>query len=109
VLAPIALPETELRIARPAHAPTGERLMNVLFNSQAYFVAEVPDLGGYEIVDKVTGKGAFIGGPMAISMRESFEAYIAQKNNDGETVSSEDLDDFLRNYDALLIQRVVYH
>jgi hypothetical protein len=83
--------------------------MNVLFNSQAYFVAEVPEPQGYEIVDKVTGKGAFIGGQMALSIRDSFQAFIAQKNTDGESVSAEDVDDFLGKYDALLNQRVVYH
>lgn len=83
--------------------------MNILFNSQNYFVAEVPEPAGFEIVDKFTGKGAFIGGDMAVSMRASFQAFVDQHSQGGNTVSADEIDDFLRNYDALFNQRVVYH
>lgn len=81
----------------------------VLFNSPHYYVAEIsgqPDLLGFEVVDKFTGRGAFIDGPVAEHMRESFQALVAE--NDG-TVTAEEVDEFIGGYDALLLQRVVYH
>ena len=83
--------------------------MNILFNSQNYFVAEVPEPAGFEIVDKFTGKGAFIGGHMALSIRASFQAMVSKHADKGEGISPDEIEDFLRNYDALLNQRVVYH
>jgi hypothetical protein len=81
----------------------------VLFNSPHYYVAEIscqPNLLGFEVVDKFSGRGAFIGGAVAEQMRESFQQLVA--DHDG-AVTPEEVDDFIGGYDALLLQRVVYH
>jgi hypothetical protein len=81
----------------------------VLFNSPHYYVAEIscqPKLLGFEVVDKFTGRGAFIDGAVAEQMRESFQQLVA--DHDG-AVTPEEVDDFIGGYDALLLQRVVYH
>ena len=82
----------------------------VLFNSPHYYVAEIScqptNLLGFEVVDKFSGRGAFIDGAVAVHMRESFQALVAE--HDG-AVTPEEVDDFIGGYDALLLQRVVYH
>jgi hypothetical protein len=82
----------------------------VLFNSPHYYVAEIScqptNLLGFEVVDKFSGRGAFIDGAVAVQMRESFQALVAE--HDG-AVTPEEVDDFIGGYDALLLQRVVYH
>ena len=111
--------------------------MNVLFNGVRYYVAEigsapigdVPSGGatlggadsagvagvvagarsgphGFEVVNKHTGHGAFLDGAVAEKMRTSFHAFVVQH---GGQVSADQVDDFLSDYDALLMQRVVYH
>ena len=81
----------------------------VLFNSPHYYVAEIscqPNLLGFEVVDKFTGRGAFLDGAIAEHMRESFQALVADHEG---TVTAEEVDEFIGGYDALLLQRVVYH
>lgn len=111
--------------------------MNVLFNGVRYYVAEigsapigdVPSGGatlggadsagaagvvagarsgphGFEVVNKHTGHGAFLDGAVAEKMRTSFHAFVVQH---GGQVSADQVDDFISDYDALLMQRVVYH
>lgn len=108
--------------------------MNVLFNGVRYYVAEigsapigdVPSSGaslggagsaagaarvrsvphGFEVVNKHTGHGAFLDGAVAEKMRTSFHAFVVQH---GGQVSADQVDDFISDYDALLMQRVVYH
>ena len=81
----------------------------VLFNSPHYYVAEIscqPNLLGFEVVDKFSGRGAFIDGAVAEHMRESFQALVAEHEG---SVTPEEVDEFIGGYDALLLQRVVYH
>jgi hypothetical protein len=84
--------------------------MNVLFNGAQYYVAEISGEAsgpqGFEVVNKVTGLGAFIGGAVAIKMRESFQALAIE--HDGQ-LTAEQVEEFIGGYDALLMQRVVYH
>ena len=111
--------------------------MNVLFNGVRYYVAEigsapigdVPSGGatlggadsagaagvvagarsgphGFEVVNKHTGHGAFLDGAVAEKMRTSIHAFVVQH---GGQVSADQVDDFISDYDALLMQRVVYH
>ena len=99
--------------------------MNVLFNGVRYYVAEIGSgpvagvslervqsvgapsgLHGFEVVNKHTGHGAFLDGAIAAKMRTSFHAFVVQH---GGQVSADQVDDFISDYDALLMQRVVYH
>jgi len=91
------------------HSNAPAILTNVLFNSPNYYVAEVSQgraLQGFEVVDKFTGRGAFIDGAVAAKMRDSFQAMVAQHEGD---ITPDQVDEFISGYDALLMQRVVFH
>lgn len=91
------------------HSNAPAILTNVLFNSANYYVAEVSQgrsLQGFEVVDKFSGRGAFIDGAVALRMRASFQAMAA---NTEREVTPDDVDEFIRGFDALLMQRVVFH
>lgn len=106
--------------AASASAPQAELATNVLFNGVRYYVAEIGGvrigglpvdgapaaLHGFEVVNKHTGHGAFLDGAVAEKMRTSFHAFVVQH---GGQVSAEQVEDFISDYDALLMQRVVYH
>ena len=126
---PVAVPATF-----SSAAPQAELALNVLFNGVRYYVAEIgsaplgdaPSGGasldvagrasgvagarsgphGFEVVNKHTGHGAFLDGAVADKIRTSFHAFVAQH---GGQVSADQVDDFISDYDALLMQRVVYH
>lgn len=107
-------------VASLSAAPQAELAMNVLFNGVRYYVTEIGGgpidggsvggaplrLHGFEVVNKHTGHGAFIDGAVAEKMRTSFHAFVVQH---GGQVSAEQFEDFISDYDALLMQRVVYH
>ena len=102
-------PEMERYMTILSRPEAAAILTNVLFNSQNYYVAEISQtrgLQGFEVVDKYTGRGAFIDGAVAVQMRESFQALV--DNHEGE-ITPDEVDDFIRGYDALLNQRVVFH
>lgn len=91
------------------HSNAPAIMTNVLFNSANYYVAEVSQgraLQGFEVVDKFSGRGAFLDGAVAQRIRDSFQELVA--THEGE-VSPDEVDDFIRGYDALLMQRVVFH
>ncbi len=91
------------------HSNAPAILTNVLFNSANYYVAEVSQgrsLQGFEVVDKFSGRGAFLDGAVAVRMRASFQAMAADSERE---VTPDDVDDFIRGFDALLMQRVVFH
>lgn len=91
------------------HSNAPAILTNVLFNSANYYVAEVSQgraLQGFEVVDKFSGRGAFLDGAVAVRMRASFQAMAADSERE---VTPDDVDEFIRGFDALLIQRVVFH
>ena len=91
------------------HSNAPAIMTNVLFNSAHYYVAEVSQgrsLQGFEVVDKYSGRGAFIDGAVALRIRESFQELVAM--HQGE-VTPDEVDEFIRGYDALLMQRVVFH
>ena len=82
---------------------------NVLFNSPNYYVAEVSqgrNLQGFEVVDKFSGRGAFIDGAVAIKMRASFQTLVSE--HEGQ-VTPDEVDEFIRGFDGMLMQRVVFH
>lgn len=84
--------------------------MNILFNSSQYYVAEISGppgaAHGFEVVNKLTGHGAFIDGAVAAGLRQSFHSLVVQN---GGQVTIEQVEEFIGGYDALLTQRVVYH
>jgi hypothetical protein len=91
------------------HSNAPAIMTNVLYNSANYYVAEVSQgrsLQGFEVVDKFSGRGAFIDGAVAVRIRESFQELVA--THEGE-VTPDEVDEFIRGYDALLMQRVVFH
>ena len=77
--------------------------MNVMYNSENYYVVEFPGLHGIELVDKTTGRAGFLEGAVEIQFRASMADLAA-----GEP-SVESVDEFLGNYDALLINSVALH
>ena len=84
--------------------------MNILFNGTHYYVAEISDQlsgsRGFEVVNKLTGHGAFLDGAVAAKMRTSFNAFMLEH---GGEVTADQVDEFISDYDGLLMQRVVYH
>ena len=106
---PVSAPPAALPATPPAELP-----MNVLFNGMRYYVAEIGGgpmdgvpmrLHGFEVVNKHTGHGAFLDGAVAEKMRTSFHALVMQH---GGQVLPEQVENFISDYDALLMQRVVY-
>jgi len=95
--------------------------MHMLYNSDSFSVLEIewPDSpvpagqtsdpaavttqGGYEIVDKMSGKGIFLNGDLARSFRQQALA-LSQGDADEEAV-----DDFIAGYAVLAQQPVVLH
>jgi len=77
--------------------------MNVIYNSENYYVVEFPGQGGVELVDKHRGRGAFLEGAVEIKFRASMaDLALHDQSNDS-------MDELLGNYDALLTQRVLLH
>ena len=77
--------------------------MNVLYNSEQYYVVEFPGLGGIELVDKSSGRGGFLAGAVEVKFRATMAGFAA-----GEP-TAESVDEFLGHYDALLTNPMVLH
>ncbi len=77
--------------------------MNVLYNSDNYYVVEFPGQRGVELVDKHRGRGGFLEGALEMRFRASM-ADLASRDQ-----SAESMDELLGDYDALLTQRVLLH
>ncbi|MEW6689889.1 MAG: DUF3567 family protein [Pseudomonadota bacterium] len=77
--------------------------MNVMYNSENYYVVEFPGRGGIELVDKNTGRGGFLEGEVELRFRATMAGFAA-----GEP-SVESVDEFLGKYDALLTNPMVMH
>jgi hypothetical protein len=80
-----------------------EATMNVVYNSENYYVVEFPDRHGIELVDKTTGRAGFLEGAVAVKFRASM-AHLAA----GEP-SVESVDEFLESYDAMLFHSTALH
>jgi hypothetical protein len=80
-----------------------EASMNVMYNSENYYVVEFPAPHGIELVDKTTGRAGFLEGEVAVKFRASM-AHLAA----GEP-TQESVDEFLGLYDALLLNSVALH
>lgn len=77
--------------------------MNVIYNSEHYYMVEFPGQHGIELVDKARARGAFLEGAVELKLRASM-ASLATREPTEETV-----DAFLGGYDALLTQPVSLH
>lgn len=77
--------------------------MNVVYNSDHYYVVEYPGEQGYELVDKHTGRGTFLQGHSAESFRDSMQSIVAR------SPTEDSMDEFLSGFDSMLHQRVIYH
>jgi Protein of unknown function (DUF3567) len=81
-----------------------EVAMNVMYNSENYYVVEfLPGRQGIELVDKTMGRAGFLQGEVEQKFRASMADLAA-----GEP-SAELVDEFLGHYDALLINSVAMH
>jgi ABC-type ATPase with predicted acetyltransferase domain len=80
-----------------------EVAMNVMYNSENYYVVEFPGRHGIELVDKTTGRAGFLDGAVEVKFRATMADLAA-----GEP-SVESVDEFLAHYDALLINSVAVH
>lgn len=77
--------------------------MNIIYNSDQYWVLEYPGGQGYELVDKRTARGAYLQGDVARRFAVSMQKAIA------EEATVEHVDEFLDGYDAVLDLPIVYH
>ncbi|MBC7780967.1 MAG: DUF3567 family protein [Proteobacteria bacterium] len=77
--------------------------MNLVYNSPQFYVLEYPAQHGYELVDKHSGRGAFIQGEFALKFRSSIQDAAA------EDPSIEHIDEFLENFQPLMTLPVVLH
>jgi len=84
-------------LARQAHA-----MMQVIYNSDHYYVVEYSDQHAYELVDKRSERGMFFEGDGAARFMDFMR--IAAR----EDASIEHVDDFLDSFDMLLNLRVVH-
>ncbi len=77
--------------------------MNIIYNSDNYYVVEYPTQNGYELVDKRSQRGTFFQGDVAVRFAQSMQAVVDK----GATV--EHVDEFLGDFGVLLDMPVVYH
>jgi uncharacterized protein DUF3567 len=89
-------------MARSSLAGQARAMMQVIYNSDHYYVVAYSDQHAYELVDKRSARGMFFRGDGAARFMEIMRIAI------GEDASIEHLDDFLGNFDALLGPRVVH-
>jgi hypothetical protein len=70
--------------------------MNIVYNSENYYVVEYPQEHGYEVVDKQAGRGTYFQGNVAEKFRVSMLGAL------GEDPSSENVDEFLYDFGGLI-------
>ena len=77
--------------------------MNIIYNSEHYYVVEYPVQRAYELVDKDTARSTFFQGDVAEKFAQSMKTVVA------ENASVDFVDEFLDGFDVLLNLPVVYH
>jgi len=78
-------------------------MMNVIYNSENYYVVEYPDERACEVVDKNGARSTFFQGDVAAQFMESMQTAVT------ENASVEHIDEFLGSFDVLLIHPIVIH
>ena len=77
-------------------------MMQVIYNSDNYYLVEYSDQHANELVDKRSARGTFFQGDGAARFMEFMRIAV------GEDASVEHVDDFLGSFDVLLDRRVVH-
>ena len=77
--------------------------MNVIYNSDNYYVVEYPAQHGYELVDKHAARCTYLHGETGDKFLASMKDAIA------EDASAEHVDEFLDQFDVLFNVPVVFH
>jgi hypothetical protein len=77
--------------------------MNIVYNSDNYYVVEYPMQHGYEVVDKQTSRGTYFQGDVADKFRESMIGAL------GEDPSPDHVDAFLSDFGVLINFPMVIH
>ena len=78
-------------------------LLNILYDSENFYVAEFSSGNGVELVDKQSARGSYFDGVVAARLRASMARL--QSDAQGEDV----MDEFLGTYGALLTNSVWLH
>jgi hypothetical protein len=78
--------------------------MNVIYDSEHYCLLEYPIPHGYELVDKLMLRGAFLQGDAAEQFEQRMQDVVSQEN-----MSVERFEEFLESFEVLMNQRVSYH
>jgi uncharacterized protein YfbU (UPF0304 family) len=76
--------------------------MQVIYNSDHYYVVEYAEQHAYELIDKRSARGTFFQGDGAAKFMQFMRIAV------GEDASIEHVDDFLDSFDMLLDRRVVH-
>ncbi len=77
--------------------------MNIIYNSENYYVLEYPAQHGYELVDKHAARSTFFQGGVAERFLESMQTAVE------EDASVEHVDEFLDSYDVLISTPITMH
>jgi len=77
-------------------------MMQVIYNSDHYYLVEYSDQHAYELVDKRSARGMLFQGDSAAKFMDFMRIAV------GEDASIEHVDDFLDSFDVLLNCRVVH-
>lgn len=77
--------------------------MNIVYNSDNYYVVEYPAQHGFELVDKHSARSTFFQGDVADKFARSMRGAIS------EDATVEHIDEFLGSFKILLNLPVVYH
>ena len=77
--------------------------MNVVYNSENYYVVEYAERRGFELVDKHSRRSTFFHGDVAEKFAQSINGVKA------EDASPETIDDFLGDIDVQMGQPLVLH
>ena len=70
--------------------------MNIVYNSDNYYVVEYPTQHGYEVVDKQARRGTYFQGDVAEKFRVSMIGAL------GEDSSPEHVDEFLSDFGGVI-------
>ena len=77
--------------------------MNIVYNSDNYYVVEYPQEHGYEVVDKQSSRGTYFHGDVADRFRASMIGAL------GEDPSPEHVDEFLSDFGVLIDFSMTVH
>jgi len=81
--------------------------MDMIYNSPSYCVVEFKDpegqVGGFEIMDKLSRREIYIGGDLANHFRSGVQELIRSEPTE------EQVDEYLRRFEGLMHQPMVMH